>query len=171
MSSMQSSSRCGALSRTGVLALAASLALAATLAGAAARAAEPAKSLRIAFAIAETSFDPAFASDAASDAVIDNIIESMLDYDYLARPVRLVPRTLESLPTVEDAGRTYVCRVRKGILFTPDPAFKGAARELTAADYAYSFKRHLDPGQRSPWAWLLEGKLVGGDEAQAAARP
>ena len=131
-------------------------------------AAEPA-TLRIAFAIAETSFDPAFASDAASDSVIDNIIESMLDYDYLARPVKLVPRTLESLPTVEDGGRTYVCRVRKGIMFTPDPAFKGVPRELTAADYAYSIKRHLDPVQRSPWAWLVEGKLVGGDEAQAAA--
>ena len=138
--------------------------------GGAARAAEPPQALRVAFAIAETSFDPAFASDAASDAVIANIIEPMLDYDYLARPVRVVPRTLEALPVVEDGGRTYVCRVRKGILFTPDPVFKGAARELTAADYAYSFKRHLDPGQRSPWAWLLEGKLVGGDEAQAAAR-
>ncbi len=167
MPSMQSSSRGRGFSRTG--ALAAVLALAATLAGAEARTAEPAKTLRIAFAIAETSFDPAFASDAASDSVIDNIIESMLDYDYLARPVKLVPRTLEALPTVEDSGRTYVCRVRKGIMFTPDPAFKGVPRELTAADYAYSIKRHLDPVQRSPWAWLVEGKLVGGDEAQAAA--
>jgi oligopeptide transport system substrate-binding protein len=170
MPSMQSSSRCRGSSRASALALAAALVLTATLTVAEARAAEPAKTLRIAFAIAETSFDPAFASDAASDAVIDNIIESMLDYDYLARPVRLVPRTLESLPTVEDGGRTYFCRVRKGIMFTPDPAFKGAPRELTAADYAYSIKRHLDPVQRSPWAWLVEGKLVGGDEAQAAAK-
>jgi len=151
-------------------AFAAVLALAAVAAGPQAAAAGAGKTLRIGFAIAETSFDPAFASDAASDAVIDNVIESMVDYDYLARPVKLVPRTLEALPTVEDGGRTYVCRLRKGILFTPDPAFKGVARELTAADYAYSFKRHLDPAQRSPWAWLLEGKLVGGDEAQAAAK-
>jgi ABC-type transport system substrate-binding protein len=135
-----------------------------------ARAADPARTLRVAFAIAETSFDPAFASDAASDAVIANIVEPMLDYDYLSRPVKLVPRTLEAMPTVEGGGRTYVCRLRKGILFTPDPAFKGAQRELTAADYAYSFKRHLDPAQRSPWAWLIEGKIVGGDELQAAAR-
>ena len=47
---------------------------------------------------AETSFDPQFANDAASDAVIGNVFESMLDYDYLARPVRLVPRTLEAMP-------------------------------------------------------------------------
>ncbi|GIK85624.1 MAG: heme-binding protein [Burkholderiales bacterium] len=126
--------------------------------------------LRVAFSIAETSFDPTVASDAASDSVIANVFDAMLDYDYLARPARLVPRALEALPAVEDGGRTYVCRVRKGIHFTPDAAFRGARRELTAADYAYSFKRHLDPARRSPWAWLLEGRLAGGDEAQAAAR-
>jgi len=128
------------------------------------------KTLRVAFSIAETSFDPAFASDAASDGVIANIFEAMLDYDYLARPVKLRPLTLEAMPKVEDGGRTFVARVRKGILFTPHPAFKGQRRELTAADYAYSFKRHLDPERKSPWAWLLEGKLLGGDEAQAQAR-
>jgi ABC-type transport system substrate-binding protein len=71
------------------------------------------------------------------------------------------------LPTVEDGGRTYFCRVRKGVYFTPDPAFKGKPRELIAADYVYSFKRILDPAVKSPWLWLLEGKLEGGDEARA----
>ncbi|HEX4885632.1 MAG TPA: ABC transporter substrate-binding protein [Casimicrobiaceae bacterium] len=136
--------------------------------GAAAQA--PAGTLRVAMSIAETSFDPSFASDAASDAVIANVFDTMLDYDYLARPVKLVPRALEALPAIEDGGRTFTCRVRKGILFTPDPAFKGKPRELTAEDFAYAFKRHLDPVRRSPWAWLLEGKLVGGDAAQAAAK-
>ncbi len=126
--------------------------------------------LRTEFAIAETSFDPAFASDAASDGVIANILEAMLDYDYLARPVKLVPRTLEALPTVADGGRTYTCRLRKGIWFAPDPAFKGKRRELVAADYAYSLKRILDPAVRSPWLWLLEHKIAGGDEARAAAQ-
>ena len=145
-------------------------ALAGVLIGNPVLAASPVKTLRVAFSIAETSFDPAFASDAASDAIIANIMEGMLDYDYLARPAKLVPRTLETMPAVEDGGKTYVARLRKGILFTPHPAFKGQRRELTAADYAYSFKRHLDPAQKSPWAWLLEGKLVGGDEAQQRAK-
>jgi oligopeptide transport system substrate-binding protein len=132
-------------------------------------AADAAKVLRVAFAIAETSFDPAFASDAASDSVLANIYESMLDYDYLARPLRLVPRTLEAMPTVMDDGRTFTMKVRKGIQFAPDPAFKGMPRELVAADYAYSLKRILDPAVKSPWLWLLEGKIVGGDEARANA--
>ncbi|HEY3180155.1 MAG TPA: ABC transporter substrate-binding protein, partial [Casimicrobiaceae bacterium] len=132
-------------------------------------AADPAKTLRVAFAIAETSFDPAFATDAASDSVIGSIFDAMLDYDYLARPVKLVPRALEAMPTVEEGGKIYICRIRKGLFFTPDPAFKGKPRELTAVDFSYSFKRMLDPAVKAGWLWLLEGKLEGGDEARAKA--
>ena len=132
-------------------------------------AADMAKTLRVTFSIAETSFDPAFASDAASDGIISNVFDSMLDYDYLARPVKLVPRALEAMPTVEDGGKTYLCKIRKGIYFTPDPAFKGVRRELTAADFAYGLKRILDPAVTSPWIWLLEGKVVGSEEARANA--
>src|ERR1700676_282348 len=130
-------------------------------------AADPGKTLRVVFAIAETSFDPQFASAAASDSVIENIYEAILDYDYLARPVKLVPRTLEAMPVIEHGGRTYICRVRKGVFFTADAAFKGSPRELTAADYAYSIKRLLDPAVKSPWRWLVEGKIAGSAEAIA----
>jgi len=125
--------------------------------------------LRVAFSIAETSFDPAFASDAASDGIIANVFDSMLDYDYLARPVTLVPRALDAMPEVRDDGRTYVCHVRKGLYFTPDPAFKGQRRELTAADFAYGLSRILDPAVKSPWLWLIDGKIEGGNEARAKA--
>jgi len=132
-------------------------------------AADMSKTLRVAYSIAETTLDPAFASDAASDGIIENIFDTMLDYDYLARPVKLVPRALEAMPAIEDGGRTYVCRVRRGIYFTPDAAFKGARRELTAEDFAYGIKRILDPVVKSPWLWMLEGKLQGADEARARA--
>ena len=127
------------------------------------------KTLRIALPIGETSFDPAFATDDTSGVVIDSIMDAMLDYDYLARPVRLVPRTLEAMPAVEEGGKTYICKVRKGILFAPDPVFKGKPRELTAGDYAYSLKRILDPAIKSPYLWMLEGKIVGANEARARA--
>jgi ABC-type transport system substrate-binding protein len=132
-------------------------------------AADPSKVLHVAFTSAEMSFDPAFSADAATDGVIDHIFESMLDYDYLVRPVRLVPRTLVAMPAVEDDGASYLFRLKPGIFFTPDPAFKGKPRELTAADQAYSLKRLLDPAVKSPWLWLLEGKLIGADEARAQA--
>ena len=142
----------------------------ALLAGPAALAADPAKTLRVAFSIAETSFDPAFASDAASDGIIANVFDTMLDYDYLARPVQLVPRALEAMPVVEDDGRTYLCRIRKGVYFTDDPAFKGRRRELTADDFAYAFKRVLDPAVKSPWLWMIDGKIEGGDAARKKAQ-
>ena len=131
--------------------------------------ANPTKTLRLAFPIAETSFDNAFASDEVSQSIGARIIEPMLGYHYLARPVKLVPRTLESMPLVSDNGATILCKIRKGIFVADDPAFKGKQRELTATDYAYSLKRLLDPKVKSPWHFLLEGKLVGGDEARAAA--
>ena len=134
-----------------------------------AHAADPVRTLHVAFPSAETSFDPQFASDAASDGIIANVYEAMLEYDYLARPVTLVPRTLEAMPVVQDGGATYVFKLKKGVLFTPDPAFKGKPRELTAADHAYGIKRLLDPAVKSPWLWLVEGKILGSDEARALA--
>jgi ABC-type transport system substrate-binding protein len=133
-------------------------------------AADSGKVLRTAFSIAESSFDPALALDAASNAVVEEISEPMLEYEYLARPVKLMPLTLERLPEMSDRGATYLCRIRQGIFFAPDPAFKGKPRELVANDYAYSLKRLLDPALRSPWMWLVEGKLVGGEALQATAK-
>ena len=133
-------------------------------------AADSAKVLRTAFQIAESSFDPVLAWDAASNSVVEHISESMLEYEYLARPVKLAPLTLERMPEVSNNGATYLCRVRKGIFFAADPAFKGKPRELTAGDYAYSMKRLLDPALKSPWTWLMEGKLVAADELLAAAK-
>ena len=132
-------------------------------------AADMGKTLRVVLTSAEMSFDPQFSADAGSDGIIDHIYDSMLDYDYLARPVKLVPRTLEAMPVVEDDSATFVFRLKKGIFFTPDPAFRGQPRELTAADQAYALKRLLDPAVKSPWLWLIEGKIVGADAVRASA--
>ena len=120
--------------------------------------------LHVAFEIEETGFDPAKVSDLYSNDIILEVMESLLSYDYLARPAKLVPLTAESLPEVSDEGKTYLFHLRKGIYFHPDPAFKGQRRELTASDYAYSVKRFADPKIRSPWRFLVEGKIVGLDE-------
>ena len=149
--------------------MAALAATCATLLSALTHAAEPVKTLRLSFTTAETSYDNAFASDEISQNIGERIIEPMLGYHYLARPVKLVPRTLEALPVVSDNGATFLCKVKPGIFFADDAAFNGKQRELTAADYAYSIKRLLDPKVKSPWQFLIEGKLIGGDAARAAA--
>jgi ABC-type transport system substrate-binding protein len=132
--------------------------------------ADPGKVLRVTFQAAETGFDPAKVSDYYSGTVIEAIFDPLLTYDYLARPAKLVPNVAESLPAVSDRGKTYSLQIRKGIYFTPDPSFMGKRRELTAADYAYTIKRFLDPKLRSPYAFLFEGKILGLDELASQAK-
>ncbi len=128
------------------------------------------KVLRITFSTAETGFDPVKVSDYYSGVVIAAIFDPLLTYDYLARPAKLVPNVAAALPQIADNGKTYTFRLKPGIHFTPDPAFKGRPRELTAADYVYSIKRFLDPKNRSPYAFLFEGKIVGLDQLAAEAK-
>src|SRR6185312_5741310 len=135
-----------------------------------ASAAAPEKVLRVAYLIAETNFDPAATSDTYSGNIEAEIFESPLTYDFLARPAKLKPLTLEGMPEVTDGGRTYTLRIRKGIYFSDDPAFGGRKRELTAADYDFAFKRLMDPKLHSPNLWLIEGRIVGVEETEARAK-
>jgi ABC-type transport system substrate-binding protein len=127
----------------------------------AAPAADGGKVLHMFLSTSETGLDPAVASDIASLSLLENLFDPLLRYDYLARPVKLRENTTVGLPKVEDGGLTYTFQIRPGIYFTPDPAFKGAKREVTAADYVYSLKRLYDPMLKSPWLTLFEGKIAG----------
>jgi ABC-type transport system substrate-binding protein len=133
-------------------------------AGAAAQSAPPApqKVLRYAFRVAETGFDPAQVNDLYSRTVTPHIFEGLYGYDHLARPWKIEPLTADGMPEVSDDFRIWTVRIRPGIWFQDDPAFKGARRELTAADYVYSFKRFADPRFKSPtWTSLDQQGIVG----------
>ena len=128
------------------------------------------KALRYVFPGAKTGFDPAGTHDLYSAHVHNSIFEGLYTYDYLASPAKLVPRTAVALPQVSADGLTYTIKVQKGIYFAKDPAFNGKARELTAQDYVYSYKRLLDPSLRSPNSWLLDAKVVGMDKVLEEAK-
>ena len=113
-----------------------------------AAAADPDKVFRYAFPIAETGFDPAELSDLYSGYLIANIFDTPLEYDYLARPIKLVPSTLAAMPEITEGGTLYTMRVKPGIYFADDPAFAGKRRELVAEDYVYSIKRLFDPRKK-----------------------
>ena len=140
------------------------LALGLAALAAAAHAADPAKVLRWATTSAERGFDCVRESDELTGTFCDNIFDALLQYDHLARPIKLQPRAAEALPKITDGGRTFTFRIKPGIYFTPDPAFKGRRRELVAADYVFSLKRFFDPKVRAQWAFLLEGKVLGADK-------
>ncbi|HTS85622.1 MAG TPA: ABC transporter substrate-binding protein [Usitatibacter sp.] len=127
-----------------------------------AQAADMRKVVRTAFTSSENRMDPQSDSDEGSDSLTNEIFDPLLQYDYLARPAKLVPRTAAAMPDVSADGRVFTVKVKPGIYFTPDPAFKGVKRELTAQDYVYSIERLYDPRIKSQWLWLVEGKIKGG---------
>jgi len=155
--------RLGALARGTAFALALALAVVA-------HAADPNKVLRVALPIAETGFDPAAVNDLYSQYVNRAMFDTLYVYDLLARPYKLVPSVAAGLPVISPDGRTWTIKVRPGIYFADDPAFKGKKRELTAADFVYSWKRILDPRTRSPAFAVFDGKLSGIAALIAAAQ-
>jgi ABC-type transport system substrate-binding protein len=116
------------------------------------------RTLRVAFAFAETGFDPLQVSDTSSSTINSHIFEPLLTYDYLARPARLVPLTAAALPVASADFRRYVFTLQPGIFFADDPAFGGKPRELVAADYVYTFKRFFDPRLHSDNLYLFEAE-------------
>ncbi len=72
--------------------LAATIVIASAVAGAVS-AADMTKTIRTAFIVAETGFDPQATSDLYSDSLQRAIFETLYGFDYLTRPYKRVPRT------------------------------------------------------------------------------
>jgi oligopeptide transport system substrate-binding protein len=128
------------------------------------------KTLRVAFSVAETGFDPQPAGDVYSQYVNRVIFDPLYRYDYLARPYRIEPNTATAMPEISRDGKMWTIHVRPGVYFSDDPVFNGKKRELTAADYVYAWKRIIDPKVRSNNLSVFDGKLVGADKIVAAAK-
>ena len=128
------------------------------------------KVLRYAFRVAETGFDPAQINDIYSRTITPHIFEALYQYDPLARPARVRPLTAAGMPEASADFTTWTVKIRPGIFFSSDPAFKGRKRELVAEDYVYSFKRFVDPAVKSPaWAFINEFGFIGLTELRKQA--
>jgi ABC-type transport system substrate-binding protein len=133
-------------------------------------AAAPRGTLRVAFPIAETGFDPVQSQDFYSGTINAHLFDPPFEYEPLARPALLRPNTAAAMPEVSADYRTVTIRIRPGTYFSDDPAFKGRRRELTAHDYVYSWKRLFDPRWKSQNLHLVEGaRLLGLNELRQAA--
>jgi len=130
----------------------------------------PQKVLHYAMRVAETGFDPAQISDLYSANLCANMFDAPYTYDYFTRPVRIRPNTAAALPEASADFKTFTVRLRPGIYFDDDAAFGGKKRELVAADYVYSIKRHFDPKWRSPrYSDLANNRMLGLEELRDAA--
>ncbi|MEO8753594.1 MAG: ABC transporter substrate-binding protein [Casimicrobiaceae bacterium] len=132
-------------------------------------AADPAKVLRLATSDIDT-LDPHQWQDAYSRDVGSSIFEALYEWNYLARPPSPSPDTAAGQPEVSADGKTWTIRLKPGIYFTEDPAFRGKRRELVAEDYVYSIKRYLDPNLRGGGEPLLTDLVVGMRPVVDAAR-
>jgi ABC-type transport system substrate-binding protein len=132
--------------------------------------ADPAKVIRQSLEAADDGFDTQKTANLYTTWIGEAIYDSLLTYDYLARPAKLMPGAAEAMPTVSEDGKVYTFRLKKGIFFAPDPAFKGVKRELVANDFAYTIKRLFDPVVRSPVQSPFVGKIVGLDAYAEVAK-
>lgn len=86
--------------------------------------------------------DPADIGDTTSDGVCREFHETLYGYDYLKRPLQVVPELADGMPDIQDDGKTYRIAVKKGVYFHNDACFPdGKGRRLTAHDFVYAFKR------------------------------
>src|SRR3989442_4595527 len=131
-------------------------------------AADPAKVVRVASPDIEP-LDRQQYSDNPSYEVLVAIFEPLYEWDYLRSPPRLSPVTAAGPLEITDGGKTWTMRVKRGIFFTDDPAFKGKPRELVAADYVYSYKRWLDPNLRPGGTPNITDLILGPRPLVAAA--
>ena len=127
-------------------------------------------------------FDPSIAYDIAAGTVIDPIYPSYLSYHYLKRnpfalQLNLGDAEPQSAPLsvtttekgkdgketkVTKTGQVWAFHIKKGLLFQDDPCFPGGkGREITAADFLYTFRRMADPAVPCPVISFFEDKILG----------
>jgi tRNA threonylcarbamoyl adenosine modification protein YeaZ len=113
------------------------------------------------------SLDPAQSASVPASRCVGLVYESLLEYDYTARPYRLIPGLAESLPEVSTNRRVYTFRMNPANRFPADPCFgldaAGSPRDraVVAADLVYALKRLADRKVASPGAWLVTDKILG----------
>ncbi|WP_456379789.1 ABC transporter substrate-binding protein [Thiolapillus sp.] len=109
-----------------------------------------------------TSLDPAQSATIYANHVVVNVYDTLYSYKYLTRPYQIKPNLAEAMPETSEDGLTYTIRIKQGVKFIDDPAFpNGEGREVTAADFVYSLKRHFDPKTRSQGSWFWAGRIKG----------
>ncbi len=120
------------------------------------------KVLRYGIRIAETSFDPAQISDLYSRTIAAGIFDAPYEWEFFAKPARFRPNTAAGMPEISADFKTITVRIKPGIYFAEDPAFKGKQRELVAEDYVYAIKRHYDPRWKSQNLYAFESAKMPG---------
>ena len=121
------------------------------------------------------SLDPQFSYDTLGHAIISQVYEGLLQYSpFKTDPYELEPCLAEGMPRRiknPDGTETYEIHLKRGVFFHDDPCFPGGrGRELTAADFVYTFQRIADPAVECPVLSTLQEFIAGLAPAYDEAR-
>lgn len=110
--------------------------------------------------------DPAQADDLASRNMVGALYDTLLQYDYLARPYKLIPSMLAKMPEANQSLDVYTFTLRDDLYFAEDPAFgpDKEKRRVRVEDLFFSILRIADARNHSPVYWLFRGKIKGLDQ-------
>jgi len=127
------------------------------------------ENLNLALSADISTLDPAVSYDGASAQLVYQGLETLYEYDYLKRPYKIIPLLAESLPKINKEKTKYIIKIKKGVRYHPDPAFKGRERFLKPQDFINQFKRLAFIPTRSSGWWLINGKIKGINEFRKKA--
>lgn len=109
--------------------------------------------------------DPIHSVNKYSSTINASIFEGLYHYHYLKEPLTLRPLLAEGMPQVSKDRKTYTIKIKKGVYFQDDPAFKnGQGRELIAQDFIHSWKRLANPKNKALGWWVFDGLIEGLNE-------
>lgn len=121
--------------------------------------------------------DPVESATTYSNRIVTAVYDTLFEYKYLQRnPYEVKPCLAASMPEVSADGLVYTIKIKQGVHFIDSPIFitkdnpQGKGREVVAADFVYSLKRHFDPRNSSQGSWLWNGRIVGMDKWQRKNR-
>ncbi len=115
-----------------------------------------------------SNLDTSNVEDVYENAVAAQICESLYTYHYLKRPFELRPLLADGLPEISEDKLTYVIKIKKGVYFQDDRCFpEGKGRELTAADFVFTFKRIANIRYASANWGTFNDRIVGLNEFRA----
>lgn len=115
-----------------------------------------------------SSMDPIRGGTSYSSLAQSVVYEALFEYDFLSRPLRLIPRLLVAMPTIDPSKTKYEFTLKRGIYFQDDPCFpSGKGREIKSHDVFYSMKRMADRSNSPKGWWIYNDRIVGFDEFRA----
>lgn len=115
--------------------------------------------------------DPVRADDLASRDLAALVYDTLLQYDYTARPYKLVPSMLTKMPEISADHCSYELELRDDLYFHPAPCFKDReSRRVTARDVRFTLLRFADVRIHSPVYWMFRNKIKGLDKFRQATR-